>query len=206
MGLFKSREERRIERNLQVRKAVTQIRRQIRDNEKHETDYVTKAKRARRLGWSNQYEFLKKAIKKTATVKVQLERQLLALESAMQVKEQAEGHAEFARGMAAVSKSISEVFGTTDLAKTQVNFEKALAQAENLEARMDAFLDMTSESMFGYESTAEGEVVTDADIERMLEDEVAHDERAGGGVSTDEGRRIEEDLASIEKAIGESRK
>ncbi len=63
MSLFKSKEERRIERNIQVRKAVTQIRRQIASNAKHEADYIEKAKRARKLGWQNQYDFLKKAIK-----------------------------------------------------------------------------------------------------------------------------------------------
>ena len=65
MGLFKSKEERRIERNLEVRKALTQIRRQIKDSEKYETNYVAQAKRARKLGATTQYEFLKKAIKKT---------------------------------------------------------------------------------------------------------------------------------------------
>jgi hypothetical protein len=195
MSLFKSKEERRIERNIQVRKAVTQIRRQITANEKHEADYIVKAKRAKKLGWNNQYEFLKKAIKKTATVKVQLERQLLALESAAQIKEQAEGHFEFASAMNGLSKSISEVFGATDMAKTQVNFEKAMSQAQNLEERMDTFLEMTSDSMFGYEGSSEGELVKDDDIDKMLEEEVSHEERAG----IDE--EIDKDLSDIQKEI-----
>ncbi len=195
MGLFKSKEERRIERNLQVRKAIAQIRRQIAANTRHEADYIAKAKRARRLGWNNQYEFLKKAVKKTATIKVRLERQLLALESAVQIKEQAEGHYEFANAMNALSRSIAEVFGATDMAKTQVNFEKAMAKAESLEERMDAFLEMTSESMFDYEGSAEGELVSDADIDKMLEEETAHEERVG---VDDE---IEKDISAIQKEI-----
>ena len=200
MGLFKSKEERRIERTIEVRKAVTQIRRQIKDNEKYEADYVQKAKRARSLGWGNQYEFLKKAIKKTATIKVRLDRQLLALESAMQIKEQAEGHFEFAKAMGALSKSIAEVFGSMDMAKTQVNFEKAMAQSENLEERMDTCLEMTSESMFGYEGSSEAELVTDKDIEKMLEEEVEHDERGGAD------EEIESDIDKIEKEIDKARK
>jgi hypothetical protein len=195
MSLFKSKEERRIERNIQVRKAVTQIRRQIASNEKHEVDYIQKAKRAKKLGWDNQYDFLKKAIKKTATIKVGLERQLLALESAAQIKEQAEGHFEFANAMNGLSKSISEVFGATDMAKTQVNFEKAMSQASSLEERMDTFLEMTSDSMFDYQGSSEGELVKDADIDKMLEEEVAHEERAG---IDDE---IDKDLSDIQKEI-----
>jgi hypothetical protein len=200
MALFKSKEERRIERNIQIRKAVTQIRRQISANEKHEADYVAKAKRARKLGWDNQYEFLKKAIKKTATIKVRLERQLLALESAVQVKEQAEGHYEFANAMNALSKSIAEVFGATDMAKTQVNFEKAMSQAETLEEKMDTFLEMTSDSMFDYEGSSERELVSDKDIDKMLEEEVEHEEGAG---ADDE---IENDLSSIQKEIEKTNK
>jgi hypothetical protein len=200
MSLFKSKEERRIERNIQVRKAVTQIRRQIASNEKHEADYVAKAKRARKLGWDNQYQFLKKAIKKTATIKVRLERQLLALESAVQVKEQAEGHYEFANAMNVLSKSISEVFGATDMAKTQVNFERAMSQAETLEEKMDTFLEMTSDSMFDYEGSSEKELVSDSDIDKMLEEEVAHEEREG---VDDE---IEKDLSAIQKEIEKSGK
>ncbi len=200
MSLFKSKEERRIERNIQVRKAVTQIRRQIASNAKHEADYIEKAKRARKLGWQNQYDFLKKAIKKTSTIKVRLERQLLALESAVQIKEQAEGHFEFANAMNSLSKSIAEVFGATDMAKTQVNFEKAMSQAESLEERMDTFLEMTSDSMFDYEGSSEGELVKDSDIDKMLEEEITHEEKAG---IDDE---IEKDLSAIQKEIEKTNK
>jgi len=199
VGLFKSKEERRIERTIQVRQALTQIRRQIDANTKYETQYVEQAKRARKLGWANQYEFLKKAIKKTATIKVRLERQLLALQTALQIKDQAEGQHDFARAMTALSKSIAEVFGSTDMAKTQVNFEKAMAQAQTLEERMDSFLEMTSESMFGYEGSSEGELVSDGDIEKMLEEEVQHEERAGAD-------DIEKDIAAIEKEIDKVKK
>lgn len=201
MGLFKSKEERRIERNIEVRKALNQIRRQIKDSQKYETDYVAKAKRAKKLGSANQYEFLKKAIKKTATIKVRLERQLLALESAVQVKEQAEGHYDFANAMNALSKSIAEVFGSMDMAKTQVNFEKAMAKASNLEERMDTFLEMTSESMFDYEGSTEGEMVSDADIEKMLEEEVEHEERGG-----ENDHDIAGDIEKIEKEIDKAKK
>ncbi len=195
MTLFKSKEEKRIERNIQVRKALTHIRRQLKVNEKYEQDYLHKARRARKLGMTNQYEFLKKAIKKTANIRIRLERQLLALESAAQVKDQAESHYDFAQAMNSLSKAIAEVFGSTDMAKTQVNFEKAMSQAESIEERMDAFLETTSESMFGYEGSSEQELVTDSDIEKMIEEEVAHEEQ-----EETEGE-IDKDMAGIRKEM-----
>jgi len=127
----------------------------------------------------------------------------VAMAGAMILKEQAEGHSEFAKAMGAFSKAIAEVFGATDMAKTQVNFEKAMAQAENLEERMDAFLEMTAESMFGYEGSTEVELVTDADIEKMLEEEVTHEERAGEEGMDEE---IERDIEHIEKEIERNKK
>ena len=172
----------------------------LKANEKYELDYIEKAKRARKLGWTNQYEFLKKAIKKTATIKIRLRTQLLALESATQLKDQAEGHYDFAKAMNAFSKSIAEVFGSTDMAKTQVNFEKAMSKAESIEERMDAFLETTSESMFGYEGSSEEELVSDRDIEKMLEEEVAHEERKG----IDD--QIDKDIADIEEELNKEQK
>lgn len=195
MGLFKSREERRLERNMQVRRALTQLRRQITESDKHQRAYVVKATRANQLGWNNQYEFLKKAIKKTANVKVRLERQLLALESAAQIKDQTESHAHFAGAMNALSKSIADAFGVADLARTQVNFEKAMSQAENLEERMDAFLEMTSESMFGYEGSSESELVSDSDIDKMLQSEAVQGERGEGN------GQLDADIASVEREL-----
>jgi hypothetical protein len=199
MALFKSQEERRIERTIQTRQAATHIRKQIKANEKYEAEYIEKAKRARKLGWSNQYEFLKKAIKKTATIRVVLERQLLALESAMQMKEQAEGHQEFAHAMNTISKSIAEVFGTTDLAKTQVNFEKAMAQASTIEERIDTFLDMTSESMFESAGGSDQELVKDEDIEKMISSEVQREEASSVN-------DLDQDISSIETEIGKLQK
>jgi hypothetical protein len=60
---------------------------------------------------------------------------------------------------------------------------------------MDAFLETTSESMFDYEGSSEGELVSDSDIEKMLEEEVAHEERTGID------GEIEKDISAIEKEI-----
>ena len=47
MPLFKTREERRIEREIEVRKGINAIRANIRDLERNEKEYLAKAKRAK---------------------------------------------------------------------------------------------------------------------------------------------------------------
>ena len=73
--------------------------------------------------------------------------------------------------MGALSRDISRLFGATDLEKTQADWEKAMLQAETMEERMNLFLEGV-EGTFAEESiTAEG--VTDDEIDRMIETEVA---------------------------------
>ncbi len=178
MGLFKSRAEKRMERDMAVRKAVNKIRKQVVTLKKNEAGYVVKARRAKQLGSKDQLDFLKKTLKKTASQRRLMERQLLNIETAVQIKNQAEAHAEFAKAMGAVSKSIGEMFGQTDMAKTQKKFEKAMMKAETLEEQMGMFLDMSSESMFGYEAEVSADLVSDEEIDSMIEAEAAHDEAA----------------------------
>ncbi len=175
MGLFKSPEDRRIERELSIRKGINSIRRNIRDLERNEKQYLEKARRALQMGSQEQVQFLKSALKRSAAQKRAMERQLLNIETALQIKNQAEAHAEFATAMNSLSKSISDMFGATDFTRTQKDFEKAMMQAQTMEERADLFLESSSSSLFGYEGSGE-DLVSDDEIDRMIEDEAVAEE------------------------------
>ena len=192
MGIFKSKEEKRIERTIEVRKGINSLKRNIRDLNKHELSYITKAKRARKMGDKDQYAFLKQQLKKTAGQKRSRERQLLSIETAMQIKNQAESDADFAKSMGSVAKAVSDVYGQVDFVKTQKNFEKAMMQAETLQQQMQIFLEMTQEHVMAGEAEGDEASVSDADIERMLSEEVAHEE------SEDLDSEIEKGIQSIQ--------
>ncbi len=177
VGLFKSKAERRLDREIEARRGLNLIRRNIRDLERNEKSYIDKAKRALQMGSADQSQFLKRTIKRTMAQKRAMERQLLNIETALQIKNQAEAHAQFARSMQAVSRSIADMFDATNLNQTQRDFEKAMLKAESLEQQMDTFLDMTASSMLGYEGNGE-ELITDGEIDRLLADEVLEEESA----------------------------
>ena len=202
MGMFKSREEKRIERDIEVRKGVNSLRRNIRDLAKHESSYILKAKKAKKakkIGDQSQYDFLKRQLKKTAAQKRMRERQLLSIETAVQIKNQAESDADFAKSMGSVAKAVSEVYGSVDFAKTQKNFEKAMMQAETLQQQMEIFLEMTQEHVMSGEVEGEDQVVSDAEIDKMLDEEVVHDE--GGSLDKD----IEKGLKDIQDELDRER-
>ena len=132
MALFKSKEERRIQREMAVKKALNRIRKQIVVLEKNEKGYVEKAKRAKAMNSKGQYEFLKKALKKTVAQRIMMERQLLNVEIANQMGKQMESYNDFSGAMNTISKSIANMFSETDLAKTQRNFETSMAKAKSI--------------------------------------------------------------------------
>src|SRR5881394_872052 len=180
MGLFKSKEERRIEREMKIRQGIRAIEKSIRQQEKFSDDFIKNAQNAKKIGDNNQYLFVRNALKKTATVKKMLERQLLAIKNAMLIQQQAQASAQFAESMNLMAREIGRVFGEMDLTKSQAQWEKAVAQAGSIEERMDIFLDsMEQAAIAGSNTTTTNtNLVTDEEIDRMIQADVLANEKA----------------------------
>jgi len=180
MGLFKSKDERRIEREMKIKSGMRAIERSIRQQEKFAEDFIKNARHAKQIGDDGQYQFVRSALKKTAAVKKMLERQLLAIKNAMLVSQQAQASQQFAESMNLMAREIGRVFGEMDLTKTQAQWEKAVAQAGSMEERMEVFLDSMEQSAMsgsGSMTTAREDLVTDDEIDRMINAEVLASEK-----------------------------
>src|SRR5687767_11921333 len=178
MGLFKSKDERRIEREMKIRQGVRAIERSIRQQEKFAEDFIKNAQHARKIGDNGQYLFIRNALKKTANVKKMLERQLLAMKNAMLIQQQAAASQQFAESMNIMAKQIGDIFGEMDLTKTQAQWEKAVAQAGTMEERMELFLDsMQDAATSNAAATTREELVSDEEIDRMINAELVASEK-----------------------------
>jgi hypothetical protein len=197
MGLFKSKDERRIEREMKIRQGVRAIERSIRQQEKFAEDFIKNAQHAKKIGDNGQYLFIRNALKKTATVKKMLERQLLAIKNAMLIQQQAASSQQFAESMNLMAREIGRVFGEMDLTKTQAEWERAVAQAGSMEERMELFLDsMDSAAIAGGEPASAGlEAVSDDEIDRMIQADVLAQEMAELG-------KLDELESEIAKELG----
>jgi hypothetical protein len=197
MGLFKSKDERRIEREMKIRQGLRAIEKSIRQQEKFSEDFIRNAQHARKIGDNNQYLFIRGALKKTAAVKKMLERQLLAIKNAMLIQQQAQASAQFAESMNLMAREIGRVFGETDLLKTQSQWEKAVAQASTMEERMELFLDSMEQSAIAGSATmnAKEELVTDDEIDRMIQADVLAAEKQELG-------KLDELESEIAKELG----
>src|SRR3954454_17343792 len=179
MGLFKSKDERRVEREMKIRGGLRAIEKPIRQQEKFSEDFIKNAQHARKIGDEQQYQFIRGALKKTAAVKKMLERQMLAIKNAMLINQQAQASREFAQSMNLMAQEIGKVFGEVDLTQTQAQWEKAVAQAGSMEERMEIFLDsMEDSARSGTVTSTKDDLVTDDEIDRMIQAEVLASEKA----------------------------
>src|SRR5271154_3434695 len=137
MGLFKSKDERRIEREMKVRSGLRSIEKSIRQQEKFADDFIKNAQHAKKIGDEGQYNFIRSALKRTAAVKKMLERQLLSMKNAMLIQQQAQASQQFAESMTLMAREIGRIFGEMDLTQTQADWERAVAQASSIEERLD---------------------------------------------------------------------
>ncbi len=171
MSLFKSEEERRIERDIKIRQGIRRIEKSISEQNKFTDEFIKNARRARQIGDNAQYIFIRNSLKKTATVKKMLERQLLAVKNALIIKRQAEASSDFAEAMGTMAREIGRMFGQTDLVRTQTEWEKAMAQSQTMEERMAMFLETVEDIAASDTAQVPAEIVTEQEIDAMIEAE-----------------------------------
>ena len=196
MGLFKSKDERRVEREMSIRRGVRSIEKSIAEQGKFSEQFVKQAQQARKIGDNQQYLFIRNSLKKTATIKRMLERQLVAIQSALIVQKQAQASVQFAESMTLMAKEIGRAFGEVDLTKTQAQWENAVAQSNSMEERMGLFLDtMEQSASSAVGASATESSVSDSEIDRMIEADVLAQEQAELGKLDQLESEIEKELS-----------
>ncbi len=199
MALFKSSEERRIERDIKIRQGIRRIEKAIREQGKFQDEFVRNAQHAKQMGDTGQYQFIRNSLKKTATIRKMLERQLLAVKNALLIKRQAEASSDFTKAMGTMAVEIGKLFGETDLVKTQADWEKAMVQSQTMEERMSMFLDSVEDIAAQDVSAAPAEAISDEEIDRLIEAEA-------GAEQAKEVQKLESLRAELDALKGQTEK
>lgn len=199
MGIFKSRDEKELERQIRIKQFITKIRREIADCDKKMKTYIQYAKRAKQIGDPQSLATSKSGLKQVLVAKRLRERQCLHLEIAMTIRDQAEADVNFARAMKEVSIAISELVKSVNMTEIQMQYERAMAQSETLKEQSESFIETASQTVQDRETGSE-EVVKDAEIDKLIEEEAARSE------ADTFDKNIEKGLKDIEKELGDSEK
>ena len=170
--LMKSKEEKEMERRIQVKQGRRKAERHIANQKKQVQKYWELAKKAVRLG---DREILQKLVTMIAATRRDIqswERRMLYFDMIEAMRDQALAGAEFAKSFQSMSESILANANPADLSAIQLNLERSMLVAEQLEDRLEDFQssldDMLSET--GEEDKAEYKEIL-AMIQREAEQE-----------------------------------
>ena len=193
-GLFKSRQQRQLERDMAIQNVVDLHKRRIRDLNKHERGYCEKAIRAKRQGDKVNYEKLARMLVQSINERRRVESALLTFEALVQTKDKIESYGQFAKGLQAATRSISAVFKNVDLSKTVTELNMAMARAKQMDRTMTMVLDRVSDSAIVGEYEGDEEAVDIQQIDSMLAERAQIEEGQVDG-------KIDEMLSQIENQL-----
>lgn len=188
-GMFRSNEARRSERNLVVARCKRRIERYIKEIDQNMERLRKLAVRAMQIESPEQLEMLKEAIRRTMENRSRQERILLSLESAQQIRNQAESMADFAAAMTVMGRSMEDVFEGLDFNELNLNYQRVRARADEIEHHLDEFL-AEADAGFGTNSASSVDMSL---IEKMIADDA---EMAESGRVSQRIDKVREELAS----------
>ncbi len=193
MWPFQSREEKRMKWKIKANQALAQINQQVKKLEKDAQRFVGLAKEALKEGHMAQYQQAKKALMSTESKRKAMKQAALSFMIINQQNDQLLAMNRYAEGMQILTRSMNSLFRTEEIAKIQQELDSALQGAKSKEEQINLIMEQSSDMLLGsIESVGEGTQVTEAEIDRMIAADVAHEEsRSLAGSLDDAVREIE---------------
>jgi hypothetical protein len=139
MRIIKSKQEKEIERRMQVKQGRRKAERHISNQRKQVQVYWDLAKKAYRL---SDRDILQRLVKLIATTRRDIhtwERRMLYFDMIEAQRDQAVASAEFAKAFDAMANTILANANPADLTRIQANLERSMVVAEELEDRLEDF-------------------------------------------------------------------
>ncbi len=171
--LWKSREEKEIERKIRINRAKAALQRYIESLEALSRKIMEQGKEAARLG---DRELLRRQARKYFIVNQrirQTKRLLLLMEEAELQRELVKASSRFIEFSKDIVSSIAEGPSASEIVRTQMRLEEALAKAESVEEALNTVLDLTSEGILTSKALGEKEL---SELMRLMEEEARSEE------------------------------
>ena len=174
MALFKSKQEKEIEKKMLVKRTINAMNKQINTLEEQKKVFVEKAKVAKKNGLEAQYNLALTGYKMTLLQQKRAQEMLLNFEITSQMKDMTMMTKEFLGGMSVLSKEMAKLADEKEFIKVQKQFELAMGNAERQAEQMDMFME-TSQDTF---KSAQGgtDSIDDKEIKELIDRQTEMDE------------------------------
>jgi hypothetical protein len=193
MSLFKSKATKEMERDIEFRRGVQKVKSFIKKNQNIRKRYWTAGKKALQMDDQERFARYAKGYLLCGQQIRRWEKYRLDLEMLEVRKDQAKTSNSFLKSLKAVSKSTLAQSAPGDLAKLQVEMDRALARGESLEESLAVVMEMSGESVFALHESP--------DEDALLDVQAAMTGELGAEAMDPADRRIEEGLKKLEEEM-----
>ena len=192
MGLFKSKQQKELEKKMLVKRTINTMNKQINRLEDQKQVFIDAAKRAKEKDLDAQYNLALSGYKMTVQQQRRAQEMLLNFEITAQMKDVTMMTSDFLRGMSEISKEMTRLADAKEFAKIQAQFEEAMVAVETQTDQMDNFMEMSQETFYNAGRDKSGKM-TDAEFEKFIEEQA--------GLDTLSDDKINSEIEALKKKI-----
>ncbi len=193
MGLFKSKQQKEIEKKMLIKRTINTMNKQINKLEDQKRVFIEAAKRAKQRDLDAQFNLALSGYKMTVQQQKRAQEMLLNFEITSQMRDVTMMTGEFLRGMSDISREMSKLADAKEFAKIQTQFEEAMAAVETQTDQMDNFMEMSQQTFYNQGIDKSGKQMSDDELEKFIMEQASQDELSS--------ESLDKEMAEIRKKI-----
>ena len=193
MGLFKTKQEKEIEKKMLVKKTINQMNKHIAVLEGQKKVYLDAAKRAKQQGLKAQYDLAITGLKMTLAQQKRAQEMLLNFEITSQLKDMTQMTHDFLCGLSVLSKEMKQLTSFKEFVNVEQQFELAMEGVQTQSEQMELYLESSATEFDANKGDAGS--ISDDEINALIEEELGQDE-----ISSDS---IDAELEKLKKKMSE---
>ena len=174
MGLFKSKQQKELEKKMLVKRTINTMNKQINKLEDQKQVFVDAARRAKEKDLQAQYNLALSGYKMTVQQQRRAQEMLLNFEITAQMKDVTMMTSEFLHGMSDISKEMTKLADAKEFAKIQAQFETAMLAVETQTDQIDNFMEMSQETFYNAGKDKTGKM-TDEEFAKFIDEQASMD-------------------------------
>lgn len=198
MALFKSKQQKEIEKKMLIKRTINSMNKQINRLEDQKRVFIEAAKRAKQKDLDAQFNLALSGYKMTVQQQRRAQEMLLNFEITAQMKDVTMMTSEFLRGMSDISKEMTKLADAKEFAKIQAQFEEAMMAVETQTDQMDNFMEMSQETFYNQGIDKSGKQMSDSELEKFIMEQASQDEFSS--------ENIDKEMEEIRKKIEQESK
>lgn len=198
MGIFKSKQQKEIEKKMLIKRTINTMNKQINKLEEQKKVFIEAAKRAKQKDLDAQFNLALSGYKMTVQQQKRAQEMLLNFEITAQMKDVTMMTSEFLRGMSDISREMTKLADAKEFAKIQAQFEQAMVAVETQTDQMDNFMEMSQETFYNAGVDKSGKQMSDEELEKFIMEQASQDELSE--------ENLDKEMESIRKKIEDESK